>query len=236
MNIVEGAHGTWSTVTGVHGAAGTSGWRQLVPGRPLRGPWEAVELARLTAGGVSGLHRHTRTHEIYLPVEGQAELTLNGHAFPMTVGDMALTTVSSTHGIRNTGEGDFCWLVVEVPAVAALWPTSPEKETADVTSPLHPIDLATLEHVDLRPFGAAPLLEAHYERLDQDTLVVLQAQECEIFGYLISGEAVITDVHGSHTLTAGTGVTLTLGEEAELRPVGGASFFWVRSSVEGPDL
>jgi mannose-6-phosphate isomerase-like protein (cupin superfamily) len=236
MNIVEGIGGTWSTVTGVHGAAGTSGWRQLVPGRPLRGPWEAVELARLAAGGMSGLHQHTRTHEIYLSVQGQGELSLDGRTFPMPRGHMAMTTVSSTHGIRNTGQGDFYWLVIEVPAATALWPTPPEKEATDMTFPLHPIDLAALNHIDLRPLGVAPLLEAHYEQLRQDTPMALRAEECEIFAYLISGEAVITDSQGSHALTAGTGITLTLGEEAELRPLGDASFFWVSSRVEGADL
>ncbi|MFE7465381.1 cupin domain-containing protein [Streptomyces sp. NPDC057499] len=236
MYIVEGINGTWATVTGVHGAAGKSGWRQLVPGRPLRGPWEGVELARLAPGGVSGLHRHTRTNEIYLVIGGEGELSLDGRTCPMPVGHMALTTLSSTHGIRNTGPGDFHWLVVEVPAAAALHPVTNPKESTDVTSPaarMHPVDLAALQHIDLRPFDAAPLLDAHYEQLDEDAAVDLLAENCEIFGYLVSGEATVSDADGSHALAAGVGVTLTLGEKAELRASSEATFFWVRSQVEG---
>ena len=65
MQLVELSIDGWSTVINVHGAAGHSGWQQLCPGFARHGPWEAVEAARLPQGGVSGVHRHSRTNEIY---------------------------------------------------------------------------------------------------------------------------------------------------------------------------
>ncbi|MFE2562130.1 cupin domain-containing protein [Streptomyces sp. NPDC059352] len=231
MLLSDGSSGSWATVLDVHGAPGSSGWRQLVPGRPLRGPWEAVELARLGPGGVSGRHHHSRTHEIYFVLHGTCALDLDDTVTEMTPGDLALVTAGSTHGLRNIGSGDFSWLVVEVPA-PNLDPATARKALT-VHPRLQPVDLSAAGRVDLAQHGAAPLIDAALERLDAGDTLALEANGCEVFGYLVSGSATLTASGATHSVAAETGVALTLGESALLTAESPCAFLRVRSAVEG---
>ncbi|MFI1659879.1 cupin domain-containing protein [Streptomyces sp. NPDC020472] len=230
MWLSDGSGGSWATVLDVHGAPGSSGWRQLVPGRPLHGPWEAVELARLGPDGVSGRHRHSRTHEIYFVLRGACALDLDGAVTEMTPGCLALVTAGSTHGLRNIGDGDFSWLVVEVPA-PNLIPTTARK-VPPVHPRLQPVDLSVVGRVDLAQHGASPLIDVVLERLDAGDTLALDATGCEVFGYLIGGSATLTASAATHPVAADTGVTLTLGESAVLTAESPCTFLRVRSSAE----
>ncbi|MER7703591.1 cupin domain-containing protein [Kitasatospora sp. NPDC097605] len=103
-------------VHGVHGAAGTTQWTCLARRAGLTGDWEAVEWARVPAGGVSGEHLHTRTREVYVLLTGEGEVTLDGRPHAVRAGDAVLTAVGTRHGLRNTGAGPLEWLVIELPA------------------------------------------------------------------------------------------------------------------------
>jgi len=111
-----------SIVYGVHGADGMSGWKCLARRTGLGGSWEAVEWAWVPPGGVSGEHLHTRTEEVYFILSGRAEILLDGVATEVGPGDLVLTGVGTTHGLRNIGDDDVTWLVIEMssPETAAV--------------------------------------------------------------------------------------------------------------------
>lgn len=111
-----------SVVYGVHGADGRSAWKLLTRRTGLAGDWEAVEWAWLPPGGVSGEHLHTRTEEVYLILTGRGEILLNGTPTEVGPGDVILTGVGSVHGLRNIGDDDVSWLVIEIssPQTAAV--------------------------------------------------------------------------------------------------------------------
>ncbi|GGN92101.1 hypothetical protein GCM10010112_78930 [Actinoplanes lobatus] len=111
-----------SVVYGVHGTEGASRWKCLARRAGLSAGWEAIEWACLPPGGVSGEHLHTRTEEIYFVLSGTGEILLDGVATRVTAGSLILTGAGVTHGLRNVGEDDLAWLVVEMstPATAAV--------------------------------------------------------------------------------------------------------------------
>lgn len=102
-----------SSVYGVHGAIGMTGWKGLFTRRHFASHTEAVEWAHLPVSTVSGEHRHTRTEEIYLILEGEGEYFLNGKSCHAEPGFLALMTPGNTHGLRNVGKGHLNWWVIE---------------------------------------------------------------------------------------------------------------------------
>lgn len=238
MQIANSNTKTWSVVTDVHGAPGISGWKQLMPGRTLRGAWEAVELARIPPGGRSGLHRHTRTNEIYFTLSGCGEYLLDGRSESMPTGHLAVTAVGSVHGLRNIGQEDVVWLVAEAPA-RSYWhrviPPLPGEATspgeATVNRSLGPVDLDQIGHVDLTPYGVEPLQQVGIHQLLADQSWDLTTDRGEFFGYLLDGAAVITANRTEFPVAAGTGVTLTRGERVTLTATKPTRLFWVRSGL-----
>ena len=224
MLLADSGARPWSVVTGVHGAPGVSGWKQLVPGMTLRGAWEAVELARIPARGLSGLHRHSRTNELYLGIAGTGEYLLDGGAVPLRPGELAMAAVGSVHGLRNAGDDDVVWLVVEVPATTGGMPVNLSKG---------PIDLDHAGPVDLAEHGLDPLRQAGVDRLAAGESRELDTGGGELFGYLVSGAGVVAAGRAVFPVPAGTGITLTLGERAILTASEPCQLFWVRSGLPG---
>ncbi|MGW5052713.1 cupin domain-containing protein [Actinokineospora sp. NPDC004072] len=112
-----------SEVHGVHGAAGVSWWKCFARRDDLFGGWEAVEWAGLPPGGVSGEHVHTRTEELYFIISGTGVMLLDGREYPVQGGDVVLNGIGTRHGLRNAGEDQLTWLVIEVvgPLMAAVY-------------------------------------------------------------------------------------------------------------------
>jgi mannose-6-phosphate isomerase-like protein (cupin superfamily) len=222
----------WSTVVGVHGASGVSRWKQLVPGHALLWPWEAIELARIPRGGVSGIHHHTRTHEIYFLLSGRARFWHNGECYDMTAGDLALTRRGDRHGLAATRDTDVEWLVIEMPArlspEEARSVTSEEKPMKPAVGPVDLNQNCTVEvAADVRPLLSVGLTVLRPGQAHQ-----LTADHCEVFVYLLAGVAVVTG--GSETLdvAGGTGITLPCGEQTVVTARSDCRFFWARAAVE----
>lgn len=232
MLVADSGTKTWSLVTDVHGAPGTSGWKQLMPGRTLRGPWEAVELARIPPGGVSGEHRHTRTNEIYFILSGRGEYLLDGSAEPMPAGHLAVTAVGSVHGLRNAGNEELVWLVAEAPAQSrfhrAVRPSSGE---TIVNRSLGPVELDRIGHLDLSPYGVEPFQQVGIYQLSAGQSQDLTTDRGEFFGYLLDGAGIMTANRAEFPVTAGTGVTLTRGERATLTATESTRLYWVCSGL-----
>lgn len=120
--LIVGDTSSASRIQDVHGAAGESSWKCFARRTWLRGDWEAVEWARIPPGGVSGEHLHSRTEEVYFIVSGRGEILLDGVATEVGPGDVVLTGLGTTHGLRAIGDEGVSWLVIEVssPATAGV--------------------------------------------------------------------------------------------------------------------
>jgi mannose-6-phosphate isomerase-like protein (cupin superfamily) len=112
-----------SVVHNVHGAPGASWWKCFARRNDLFGSWEAVEWAALPPGGISGEHVHSRTEELYFIVSGNGIMLLDGQEYPVQSGDLILNGLGTRHGLRNVGDCQLTWLVIEVvgPLMAAVY-------------------------------------------------------------------------------------------------------------------
>ena len=150
--VIVGDVGGPAHIHGVHGTTGVTRWKALASGADLRGGWEAVEWACVPPGGISGEHRHTRTEEIYFILSGTGEIYLDGTAHPIAPGTLLLTGLGTVHGLRNTGDCDLAWLVIEMrsprfsEALGATAPASTATPTSTTEEP--PVPTARLH--DLR--------------------------------------------------------------------------------------
>ncbi|MFE2555057.1 hypothetical protein ACFXGT_03340 [Streptomyces sp. NPDC059352] len=98
---------------------------------------------------------------------------------------------------------------------------------------LQPVDPSAAGRVDLAQHGAAPPIDATIERLGAGDTLALDATGYEVFGYLVSGSAMLTASGTTQSVAAETGVALTLGESALLTAESPCAFLRVRSAVEG---
>jgi mannose-6-phosphate isomerase-like protein (cupin superfamily) len=223
----------WSTVINVHGAAGNSGWQQLCPGFARHGPWEAVEAARLPPGGVSGVHRHSRTNEIYFVLAGAGILTLDDQEIPVRAQHLAVTRIGGKHGLRNTTRGELTWLVVEAPAPAsALRQYQAGKSGGAMAHSFGPFDMAQLGHVDFAQYDVSPLAEAGLIRLETGESIELAAEGRELFSYLLNGSAVLRCEGVEYPIESDTGFTMTLAEHTTLFARQACELFWLACSIQ----
>lgn len=233
MQLVELSIDGWSTVINVHGAAGHSGWQQLCPGFARHGPWEAVEAARLPQGGVSGVHRHSRTNEIYFVLAGAGILTLDDQEVPVRARHLALTRIGGKHGLRNTAGGELTWLVVEAPAPAsALRQDQAGRSGGAMAHSFGPFDMAQLGHVDFTKYDVSPLAAAALIRLETGESIELAADDRELFSYLLTGSAVLHCDGAEYPIESDTGFTMTLAEHATLVARQPCELFWLACSLQ----
>jgi mannose-6-phosphate isomerase-like protein (cupin superfamily) len=59
----------------------------------------------LHRGGAIGYHLQA-TDEVYYIIGGSGKMTINGNEFPVTSGDAVLTRGGSSHGLKQSGDGD----------------------------------------------------------------------------------------------------------------------------------
>ncbi|MEU8539769.1 cupin domain-containing protein [Streptomyces sp. NPDC048717] len=223
-------------IHGVHGTTGLTRWKALASGADLRGGWEAVEWASVPPGGVSGEHLHTRTEEVYFILSGTGEIYLNGEGHPVAPGTLILTGLGTVHGLRNTGDSDLDWLVIEMRsprfdrALAARVPAgvpAPAHASAPAFAPAPateepPVSSARLH--DLRaersvsPTGVftGPLRSIALRTVDAAGTAELAAEGCEHMVFVLSGTGWVEGGSGTAELHPGTAVTLPLGTRARI--------------------
>ena len=66
----------------------------------------------LAPGASIGAHAHQGDEEIYLFVDGEGEMTMDGKAVPVTAGDLCLTQSGHSHGLTNTGNRPMHFYVI----------------------------------------------------------------------------------------------------------------------------
>jgi len=99
-----------------HGGEGRILFRRLFGEGDLRGSWNFVDFAVLPPGTSIGRHRHGQNEELYLVLEGEGLMELDGAEFPVRPGSVILNQPHGTHGLRNTSQSVLKLFVVEVRA------------------------------------------------------------------------------------------------------------------------
>jgi mannose-6-phosphate isomerase-like protein (cupin superfamily) len=187
-------------IYGVHGAAGLTHWKCLAGRRDLRGGWEAVEWASIPPGGLSGEHRHTRTEELYLVLDGAGEFLVDGVRHPATPGRLLLTGLGAVHGLRNVGDRPLNWLVIEMPAPGAR-AAAVRREEDKMRTALY--DLRAERSVDPRSVFDGPLRTIEIDTLTGGARRTLTAEDAEHTVFVLSGSG--------RALSGGTTVELAPG-------------------------
>jgi mannose-6-phosphate isomerase-like protein (cupin superfamily) len=84
------------------------------PRNPEENPnFHYVHRTTLPVGGCVGEHPHVGNEQFYLVIEGEGEVTLCGHVFPVKPWSIALIRSGGSHGIRNTGTTPLTYVCVE---------------------------------------------------------------------------------------------------------------------------
>ncbi|MFC4335407.1 cupin domain-containing protein [Salininema proteolyticum] len=218
-------------IVGVHGAEGRTGWKAFYTRRHLESPTEAVEWATLPPGAVSGEHRHTRTEEIYLILDGEGEFFLNGEPHPVRPGTLAMTTVGNTHGLRNTGSSTLNWWVIETlspDTQAILADTAPPRRKP---MPARIEDLTATPRVDTAGTFDGPLAAVQRHVLADGDTAVLDSGGRETAGFLNKGAAELSFPGYSGTIEAPTAFLIPAGSTAEIAASGESELYTVELEV-----
>jgi mannose-6-phosphate isomerase-like protein (cupin superfamily) len=72
----------------------------------------------LAAGGVRGRHDHA-VEEVYLGLEGQADIEIEGTRYHLGAGDFAWTGVGTCHAFFQKGDAPFRWIETQAPQFPA---------------------------------------------------------------------------------------------------------------------
>ncbi len=97
-----------------HGGRGTILFKRILDGRDLEGAWHFVDYAVLPPGTSIGRHTHGEDEELYLVLEGEGEMELDGEVFPVRKGSVILNRRGGTHSLRNGSNAPLEIFVVEV--------------------------------------------------------------------------------------------------------------------------
>ncbi|MTI46154.1 Cupin domain-containing protein [Roseibium hamelinense] len=178
-----------ATVIGVHGSEGATGWKAFYTRRDLTSPTEAVEWATLPPGAVSGEHRHTRTEEIYLILDGEGEYALNGIRHPVRAGTLALTPPDNTHGLENTGNGVLNWWVIETLTPRTQEVLAGASPSGSNSMPAHIFDLTKTPNIDATRIFSGPLTSVNRAVLKQGDQSFFGDGTHEIAVFLNRGKA-----------------------------------------------
>lgn len=76
--------------------------------------WEFVDHCILPPDTSIGLHRHTRSEEVYYILSGSGRITVNDQTWDVTEGDCVPCTLNDTHGIYNNTDEELVVLVINV--------------------------------------------------------------------------------------------------------------------------
>ncbi|WP_447002175.1 cupin domain-containing protein [Saccharothrix isguenensis] len=229
-------------IRGVHGAEGLSHWKCLASRRDLRGEWEAVELARVPAGGMSGEHRHTRTEEVYFIVTGEGEMLLDGEPHEVRAGSVVLTGLGTVHGLRNTGDDDLDWITIEVlaPATTAVQrgqgpftaTGTAKSRGGGVNAEVHDLNEGP---VDTRSVFTGPLRRLAVRDSEPGATTTVSADGVEHTLFVLAGSGTATGGGGEVPLAPGVSITLPLGTGVRVEAgAEGLRYFHAELDVPAP--
>lgn len=75
-------------VRGIHGGRGEIYVKRLATGNMMYKDFDAFEWAELPENSAVGLHRHSRTEELYFIVKGKGRLRVDDNVYEISAGDL----------------------------------------------------------------------------------------------------------------------------------------------------
>jgi len=97
-----------------HGGAGAIGFLRLFDRADFTAPVHFVDYAVLPPGASIGRHTHGRNEELYLVLEGNGLMHLDGTEFRVGPGSVIVNRPGGTHGLKNDSDRDLRLFVVEI--------------------------------------------------------------------------------------------------------------------------
>lgn len=97
-----------------HDGEGLIGFHRVFTTEDLRSACDFADYAVLPPGTSIGVHRHGANEEIYLVLDGEGTMTLDGETFRVGKGDVVLNRSGGEHGLRNDGTAPLRLFVVQV--------------------------------------------------------------------------------------------------------------------------
>jgi mannose-6-phosphate isomerase-like protein (cupin superfamily) len=101
-----------------HGGEGRILFRRLLAAADFESPCNFVDYAVVPPGASIGRHRHGENEELYLVLEGEGTLLLDGQQIPVRAGHVVLNRRGGEHGLVNTSDRPLRLFVVEIDAPA----------------------------------------------------------------------------------------------------------------------
>ena len=97
-----------------HGGAGKILFNRAREAGDFSGPWNFIDYAVLPPGSSIGRHTHGANEELYLVLEGEGLMHLDGREFRVRPGSVVLNRPGGTHGLCNDGKDPLKLFVIEV--------------------------------------------------------------------------------------------------------------------------
>jgi mannose-6-phosphate isomerase-like protein (cupin superfamily) len=102
-----------------HGGHSPIWFRRVVELGP-RSSCNFIDFSLVPPGGEIGVHTHAADNEeIYIVLEGEGQMYMDGARFAIQPGDVIVNRPSGTHGLWNHGPANLKLVVIEIPAGAA---------------------------------------------------------------------------------------------------------------------
>jgi len=111
--ISDWFQGDWQPLPECHNGTGTLQNLAVFGPEDFDGPIRFLNSTILPPGTSIGEHRHGDDEELYIILEGQGTMTLDGVSRPVKKGSVLVNCPGGTHGLRNDSEKDLWVLVLE---------------------------------------------------------------------------------------------------------------------------
>jgi glyoxylate utilization-related uncharacterized protein len=79
----------------------------------FQSPLRFLNYTLLPPGTSIGVHTHGNDEEIYIVLEGEGQMTVEGSTYPVQAGSVILNRPYGSHGLENTGSSEMKVLVFE---------------------------------------------------------------------------------------------------------------------------
>ena len=97
-----------------HEGAGLIGFRRIFGAEDFASACDFADYAVLPPGSSIGVHRHGDDEELYLVLEGEGTMTLDGRTFRVGRGSVVLNRAGGEHGLVNDGATPLKIFVIQV--------------------------------------------------------------------------------------------------------------------------
>jgi mannose-6-phosphate isomerase-like protein (cupin superfamily) len=100
--------------TNSHDGEGPYDLYEIWAGDDFKSKTEFIDRMVVKPGSVVGYHKHGNNEEMYIILEGQGTMTIDGQSRRVAKGDMILNPPGGQHGLVNDSDADIDILVIQI--------------------------------------------------------------------------------------------------------------------------